>query len=238
MQRQRRDAEVAHELELAVGVAAGDRQDGGAETLAAVVQAETAGEQAVAVGVLQHVAGLHAAGGQRAGDEVGPQVDVAGRVAHGGRIAGRARRGVHAHHALARHGEHAERVVVAQVDLGGERQRAQIVVAGHVAGRHAGLGEPAAVERHVVGGVAQGGPQALHLGIAQKLDRHGLGSLLPVVAAGLVGGDRAGSDRAGSHGAHRVFTWSSESSVTLPASSSTARSTSCTAKQTLLNEML
>jgi hypothetical protein len=120
--RQRRHAEVAHELELAVRVAAGDRQDDGAEALAAAVQAEAAGEQTVAVGVLQHVAGLHAAGGQRAGDEVGPQRHVAGRVADRGGVAGRARRGVHAHHALAGYGEHAERVVVAQVDLGGERE--------------------------------------------------------------------------------------------------------------------
>ena len=130
-----RDAEVAHELELAVGVAARDRQDGGAEPLAAVVQAEAAGEQAVAVGVLQHVAGLHAAGRQGAGDEVGPEGDVAGRVADRGRVAGRARRGVHAYQSVAGHGEHAERVVVAQVDLGGERQGAQGVAAVQVVGR-------------------------------------------------------------------------------------------------------
>ncbi len=55
------DAEVAHQRELAVGVAAGDRQHGPTEPLAAVVQAETAGEQPVAVGVLQHVAGLESA---------------------------------------------------------------------------------------------------------------------------------------------------------------------------------
>ena len=44
------------------------------------------------------------------------------RVADHGRLAGGAGRGVDAHHLLARHGEHAERIVVAQVRLGGERE--------------------------------------------------------------------------------------------------------------------
>ena len=56
----------------------GDGQHGAAQALGAEVQAEPAGEQPVAVGVLQHVAGFDAAGGQRACDEVAPRVDVGG----------------------------------------------------------------------------------------------------------------------------------------------------------------
>ena len=104
------------------------------EALGAEVQAEPAGEEPVAVGVLQQVAGLDAAGRQGAGDEVAPGVDVGARVADGGGVAGRAGGGVHAHDLVAGPREHAERVVVAQVDLGGERQVGEVAVAAHVAG--------------------------------------------------------------------------------------------------------
>ena len=52
-------AEVLHDDDLALGVAAGDRDDRGAEAFGAVVRAEAAGEQAVAVGVVDHVAAGH-----------------------------------------------------------------------------------------------------------------------------------------------------------------------------------
>ena len=44
--------------------------------LGAVVRAEPAGEEAVAVGDVDHVAGPAAGGADRAGDQVGPGVDV------------------------------------------------------------------------------------------------------------------------------------------------------------------
>ena len=66
-------AEVAHDLELPLGVAAGDGHDGAAQALGAEVQAEPAGEEAVAEGVLEQVARRHAAGGEGPGDQVGPQ---------------------------------------------------------------------------------------------------------------------------------------------------------------------
>ena len=48
----------------------------GAEPLGAVVRAQAAGEQAVAVGVVHHVAGPRAGGEQRARHQVRPGVEM------------------------------------------------------------------------------------------------------------------------------------------------------------------
>ncbi len=85
------------------------------------------------------------------------------RVAHHRRLAGGARRRVHAHHLLARHREHAERVVVAQVLLGGERELRQVGERLQVVGVHALRVEGLAVVRHVVVGALQRRLQALQL---------------------------------------------------------------------------
>ena len=122
-------AEVLEDHDLALGVAARDRDDRRAEPLGAVVHAEPAGEQAVAVGVVDDVAAPDAGARQRAGADLGPGVDVAQRVADDGHLAGRARGGVDAHDVGQRHGEEAERVVVAQVLLRREGQPAQVLEA-------------------------------------------------------------------------------------------------------------
>ena len=226
-------AEVAHDLELPLGVAAGDGHDGAAQALGAEVQAEPAGEEAVAEGVLEEVARRHAARGEGPGDQVGPDVEVAARVPDGGRVAGGPGAGVHAHDVLARAREHAERVVVAQVDLGGEGQVGDVAVAGHVAGLHAQLVHRLAVERDVVVGVLEGRAQPLDLELAELAVGQRLGGRLPVQpAGGVLGQVLLGS------GGHRARTSSSLSSVTLPSSSSTARSMSRTAKQMFQKEML
>ena len=113
-------AEVADQLDLPLAEAARHRHDRAAQPLGAVVGAEPAGEQAVAVGDVDHVARPRAGGADRARHQVGPGVDVARRVADHRRPAGRAARGVDAHALLARDREHAERIGVAQVVLGGE----------------------------------------------------------------------------------------------------------------------
>ncbi len=118
--------EIGDQLDLLLGLAAGDRDHRAAELLGAVMRAQPAGEQAVAVGHLHDVAGAPARGADRARHQVGPGVDVALRVAHHRRLAGGARAGVHAHDLLARHREHAERVVVAQVLLVRERELGQV----------------------------------------------------------------------------------------------------------------
>ena len=113
-------AELADELDLALAEAARHRHHRAAQPLGAVMRAQPAGEQAVAVGIVDDVARPRAAGVERARHQVGPGVDVARRVAHHRRPAGRAARGVHAHALLARDGQHAEGIGVAQVGLGGE----------------------------------------------------------------------------------------------------------------------
>ena len=133
-----RGLEVGDQPDLALGHAAGDRDDGAAELLGAVVRAEAAGEQPVAVGVVQDVARPAAGGADAARHHRGPHVEVVGGVADDGRPARRTARRVHAHHLLARHREHPERVVVAQVGLAGERQPGQVRELADVVGVHAG----------------------------------------------------------------------------------------------------
>ncbi len=123
--------EVHHQRHLALGAAAGDRHHRAAQALGAAVRAQAAGEQAVAVGVVHQVAAPHAGAGHRTRHQVGPAVQVAGRIADDGGLAGRARRGMHARERLDRPREEAEGVVVAQVGLDHEGQAPQVVEAGH-----------------------------------------------------------------------------------------------------------
>ena len=174
--------EVADELHLARGLAARHRDDRGAERLDAGVRAEPAGEQAVAVGVVHLHAGADAAGPQRAGDERRPALEVALRVADDGRAAGRAARRVDAGDLLHRHGEHAERVGLAQVGLRRERQLRDIRQRADVVGVHARLVELARVERHVRVGVPHGLLQPLEL---ERLD---LGAGHPLLGVEVVAG--------------------------------------------------
>ena len=110
--------EVLDELNLLLGLPAGHRNHRAAQPLGAVVRAEAAGEQAVSVRHVHDVAGAAARGADRTCDQIRPGVDVLARVADHGGLARRAAGRVDAHDLLARHREHAERVVVAQVLLG------------------------------------------------------------------------------------------------------------------------
>jgi hypothetical protein len=82
-------------------------------------------------------------------------VDVARGVADHGRLAGRAARRMHAHDLLARHREQAERVVVAQVALGRERELREIGERVQVVRVHARRVERPAIVCNVVVRVAQ-----------------------------------------------------------------------------------
>ena len=62
----RGDLEVLHHHDLPLGVAAGDGNDRRAQRLRAVMRAQPAGEQAVAVGVLDDVPAMQPAGGETA----------------------------------------------------------------------------------------------------------------------------------------------------------------------------
>ena len=108
--------------------------DGAAQPFGAVVRAETSGEQPVAVGDVAQVSRAAAGRADRASHHLGPGVDVLTGVADDGRLAGRTAGGVHPHDLIARHGEHAERIVRAQVGLGGEREPREVGQAVQVAG--------------------------------------------------------------------------------------------------------
>ena len=76
-----RGSEVLDELDLALGHAAADRHHRAAEPLGAVVRPDAAGEQAVAVGDVHHVARPSAGRLDRARHHLGPGVDVLAGVA-------------------------------------------------------------------------------------------------------------------------------------------------------------
>ena len=130
------------------GHAAGHRDDGAAQPLRAVVRAQPAGEQAVAVGVV-HMS----PGGRRRRGSTAPRPSPRrrGRSSCSRRRSacrscrtrrGRARSGP-------RHGEHAERVVVAQVGLAGVREPREVGELAAVVGVDAGGVEGGPVVRHV-----------------------------------------------------------------------------------------
>ena len=147
--------EVVDELHLPLGHAAGDRHHGAAEPLGAVMRAKAAGEQAIAIGIVDDHAGAAAGGADRARHHVRPDVDIGSGVADHDRLAGRAGGGVDAHQFFARHGEHVEGIVVAQIRLHGERKFREIGELPEIGRMHAGLIEGLPVMRDVVIGVLQ-----------------------------------------------------------------------------------
>jgi hypothetical protein len=122
-------AQILDDLDLAPGVAGGGGHHRRADLLDAVVQSEAAREQAVAEGHVHGVLGLQAAGGEEAGAQVGPELQVVRRIGHEGGLAGGAGGAVDAGELLAGHGDEAQGMVTPQVVLGGEGQPAQIVQA-------------------------------------------------------------------------------------------------------------
>ena len=177
--------EIVDQLHLPLGHAAGDRHHGAAEFLGAVMDAKPAGEQAVAIGIVNDHAAAAAGGADRACHHVRPGRDVVSGVADHDRFAGGARGGMHPHQLLARHGEHVERIIVAQVGLHRERKFGEIGELAEIRRMNAGRVEGAAVMRDVVIGVLQ------RPGEAFCLQRHDL------VARGALGGVHVGHVAAG-----------------------------------------
>ncbi|MCY1260404.1 hypothetical protein D9M70_86500 [compost metagenome] len=165
--------EILDQLHLFFGLATGHRDHRTAQAFGAVVRAEAAGEQAVAVGNVHFVATMATSGADRARNHVGPGVDVVLGVADHGRFAGGAAGRVQAHDVVHRHGKHAVGVVVPQVGLGGEREFRQVVQGLDVVRVHAQRIEALTVQRHVVVGVVQAPAQALQLMLAQLVDAGG-----------------------------------------------------------------
>ena len=154
----------------------GSTRDAGA--LQPVVQAEAAGEHAVAEGDLGDVAVVGAGGDGEPADEVGPRLEVRLRVAADHGLARGPGRRVELDDFAHGHGEQAEGVVVAEVRLLRERQTGDVVQALEVAGLEAGLGELLPVERHALVDAREHPAETLQLERSQLLPVDGL--VLPV----------------------------------------------------------
>ena len=166
-----RDAEILHHHQLALGVAAGNRDDRRAQRLGAVMRAQSAGEQAVAVGVLDDVALVQPAGGEAAQHDVRPDLHILLRVGHHDGLAGGAAGGVQPHDLLHRAGEQAEGIGVAQVGLHGEGQLGDVVQRPHVLRRQAALVHALAEQGDVVVGALDDGLEPLQLQVPQLRQR-------------------------------------------------------------------
>ena len=118
-------AEILDERQLPFGHPSRDWDDRHSQAFAAVVEAEAAGEQAVAVGVVEGHPGLGAGRRERARHDARKDVEVMVGVGDDGGLSGRPRRSGDAPQPFPRHRDAPERVRVAQVVLPREGQRAQ-----------------------------------------------------------------------------------------------------------------
>ena len=130
-------AEVTHELDLPVRVAGGHGQGQAADLVGAAVQTRAAGEEAVAIGDVDHIV-LGAAGGHDgAGAAVLPQVYVVLGVEGHHAAAGGAGGGVDADTLGQGLGQQAVGIALPQVGLGDKGQLMQVLDAVDVVGGHA-----------------------------------------------------------------------------------------------------
>ncbi len=174
--------EVVNQLNLPLGHAAGDRHHGAAQPLRAAMHAEAAGEQAIAIGVVDDHAAAAACGADRARHHIRPHVDIGLGVSDHDRLAGGAGRSMDADQFFARHREHAERVIVAQIGFHREWKIAEIGELPEIPRMYARFVEGLFVMRDVVVGVRQ------RPGEAFGLQRHDLVARRPfgVVQLGVV----------------------------------------------------
>ena len=178
--------EIVDQLHLPLGHAAGHRHHGAAEPLGAVMRAEAAGEQAIAIGIVHDHAGAAAGGADRARHHLRPHVDIGPGIADHDRLAGGAGRSVNADQFFARHREHVEGIIVAQIGLDRERKFGEIGELLEVGRMHAGLVERLLVMRDIVIGMRQRPGQALGLQRHDLVARGALGLVhLGAVAAAL-----------------------------------------------------
>ena len=175
--------EIGDQLHLPFGHAAGHRDHRAAERLRAVMRAEPAGEQSIAIGDMHLHAGASAGSADRARHQARPGVDVFFGIADDGRLAGCARGRVDARDLVLRHGEHAERIIVAQVVLGRERKLREVFEPLEIGRLDAGGIEFLLVRRHIVIDMLQRPFQPLRL---QRRDLVARGGFDRLQAIGLV----------------------------------------------------
>ena len=165
---------VQHELELALGVAGAHGQGQAARFMGAAVQAQAAGEQAVAVADLAHIVGGAAGRHDGPGAAVVPQVHVVLGVIDHHPAAGGAGGGMDAHAILQGHGQQPRGVLVPQIVLGEEGQLMQVLDALDVRRRYALGLHLGPVVRHPVPHVLYLLDQFFRLQLLDSLPGHGL----------------------------------------------------------------
>jgi hypothetical protein len=195
--------EIVDQLDLALGHAAGHRHHRAVEPLRAVVRAEPASEQSVAVHHVDDITGAAAGRLDAARAHLRPHLDVAPGIADHGGLASRAGRRVDTHDLPTRHREHVERIVPTQVVLGGERELAEVGEIAQIVGVHASPLERLPVMRDPIVGVAQG---RLEPGELQRRDFVARSELDPieVVRLGRARSHAVGSVAAGATTSPRV----------------------------------
>ncbi len=165
------ERKILHHHQLPLRVAAGNRNHRRAERLAAVVRAESAGEQAVAVGVLNDVARVQAARRKTAHHHVRPNINVFLGVGDDNRFARRASRSVQTHDVFHRTGEQTERIRVAQIRFHRERQLRHVVERAHVGRLQTGIVHAFAEQRNVIVGALDHRFEPLQLDGVQLFQR-------------------------------------------------------------------
>ncbi len=162
----------AQQHRLAGREAARGRDHGGADPLAAVVEAEAAGEEPVAVRVVDDHSGADPGHRHAAGHHLGPGLEVGARVADHCRLAVRAAGGVDAHDLISRDRQQAERVVLAQVRLATEWKPGEVVDGPDLSRiADAGVREAGGERRLTLNGQRDRRAQTLQLELAEPLTR-------------------------------------------------------------------
>ena len=164
-----RRTEVLQEHNLPLGIARRDGNDRRAQLLHAVMQAETAREQAVTERDVEDVLVRRPRHHEDARDTGRPVVQIIAGIAADDGLARRARRGVQADDLLHRHGEEAERIMIAQIVFGRVRNIFNILERFDMLGFEADFIEPLLIHRHALVGVRDDMFQTLQLHLAQLL---------------------------------------------------------------------
>ena len=140
------------------------------------MEAQTAGEQAVAVGVLDDVRTGQTVANQSARDGFLPDFQVFLRVRYDNRLARRTTRGMEPDHFVQRHREQAVGVGVTKVDLHGEREFRDVVNRADVIGSDAHFVHAVPVQLDVVVRQFDDADEPAGLQIAQFVERDVIGT--------------------------------------------------------------
>ncbi len=137
------------------------------EGFSAVMSAQAAGEQAVAVGVLDNVTLVQTARGEAAQHGIGPVVEVLLGVGDDNGFAGGAAGGVQPHDFGERAGKEAKGISRAEVVFLGKGELSDIGKSAQVGGRYAAILHALPEESHVIISTLDNRLHALELNIAQ-----------------------------------------------------------------------